>query len=51
MNASKNSYYSRMTGSGSGCYDLFADKNSSKVALKKLQKKYPKFWHLSANTI
>ena len=47
----KGCYLSRMTGSGSACYGLFVNKNSSKVALKKLQKKYPKFWHLSANTI
>ncbi len=47
----KGCYLSRMTGSGSACYGLFVNKNSSKVALKKLQKKYPKFWHLSAKTI
>ena len=44
-------YYSRMTGSGSACFGLFKDKNSSLVALKKLRKKYPKFWLLTAKTI
>ena len=44
-------YYSRMTGSGSACFGLFKDKNSSLVALKKLRKKYPKFWLSHAKTI
>ena len=44
-------YYSRMTGSGSACFGLFKDKNSSLVALKKLRKKYPKFWLSTAKTI
>ena len=41
----------RMTGSGSACYGLFVNKNSSLVALKKLRKKYPKFWFSIAKTI
>ncbi len=44
-------YFSRMTGSGSVCYGLFADENCSKVALKKIRKKYPKFWFSIAKTI
>ena len=44
-------YFSRMTGSGSTCYGLFVNKNSSLVALKKLRKKYPKFWFSIAKTI
>jgi len=44
-------YFSRMTGSGSTCYGLFVNKNCSKVALKNLRKKYPKFWFSIAKTI
>ncbi len=47
----KGCYFSRMTGSGSACYGLFRDNYSSKVALKRLRKKYPKFWFSIANTI
>lgn len=43
--------FSRMTGSGSVCYGLFKNENSSKAALKKLRKKYPKFWFSIAKTI
>ena len=42
---------SRMTGSGSACFGLFIDKKCSKVALKSLKKKYPKFWFSIAKTI
>ena len=47
----KGCYFSRMTGSGSACYGLFSNKSSSKVALKRLRKKYPKFWFSIAKTI
>ena len=47
----KGCHFSRMTGSGSACYGLFVNKNSSLVALKKLRKKYPKFWFSIAKTI
>ena len=47
----KGCYFSRMTGSGSACYGLFRDKRSSKVALKRLRKKYPKFWFSIAKSI
>ncbi len=47
----KGCYLSRMTGSGSTCYGFFADKNSSKNALKYLRKKYPKFSFSIAKTI
>mgnify|MGYP001161240443 CR=1 FL=1 len=43
--------FSRMTGSGSACYGLFSNKDSSKVALKKLRKRYPKFLISLAKTI
>ncbi len=51
IDESKGCYFSRVTGSGSTCYGLFANKNSSLVALKKLRKKYPKFWFSIAKTI
>ena len=51
LSKAKGCYFSRMTGSGSACYGLFRDKHSSKVALKRLRKKYPKFWFSIAKTI
>ena len=51
INEFKGCYFSRMTGSGSTCYGMFVNKNSSLVALKKLRKKYPKFWFSIAKTI
>ena len=51
INKFKGCHFSRMTGSGSTCYGLFINKNSSLVALKKLRKKYPKFWFSIAKTI
>ncbi len=51
INEFKECHFSRMTGSGSACYGLFVNKNSSLVALKKLRKKYPKFWFSIAKTI
>ena len=47
----KGCHFSRMTGTGSACFGLFIDKKSSIVALKKLRKKYPKFWFSIAKTI
>tara|TARA_Y100001958_G_C21204729_1_gene530963 strand:- start:75 stop:914 length:840 start_codon:yes stop_codon:yes gene_type:complete len=44
-------YLARMTGSGSACFGLFSNENSSKVALKKMRKKYPKFWFSIAKTV
>ena len=44
-------YLSRMSGSGSACYGLFLNEKCSKVALKRLKKKYPKFWFSLAKTI
>jgi 4-diphosphocytidyl-2-C-methyl-D-erythritol kinase len=44
-------YFSRMTGSGSACYGLFNNKKSTKVALKIIRNKYPKFWSSVAKTI
>ena len=47
----KGCYFSRMTGSGSACYGLFLNEDSSKAALKKLRKRYPKFLISLAKTI
>ncbi len=44
-------YLSSMTGSGSVCFGLFQDEYCSKVALKSLRKRYPKFWFSIAKTI
>ena len=43
--------FSRMTGSGSALYGMFVNKKCSIVALKKLRKKYPKYWFSIAKTI
>ncbi len=51
INKFKGCHFSRMTGSGSTCYGLFDNKKSSLVALKKLRRKYPKFWFSIAKTI
>ena len=51
INEFKECHFARMTGSGSTCYGVFVNKNSSMVALKKLRKKYPKFWISIAKTI
>ena len=51
LHETKGCHFSRMTGSGSTCYGLFLNKNSSLVALKKLRRKYPKFWFSIAKTI
>ena len=47
----KGCYFSRMTGSGSVCYGLFADQNSARKAFIKLKAKYPKFWISLAKTV
>ena len=47
----KGCYASRLTGSGSGCFGLFQNQKCSKVALRVLRKKYPKFWFSIAKTI
>ena len=44
-------FLSRLTGSGSVCYGLFINEKCSIVALKRLRKKYPKFWFYIAKTI
>ncbi len=51
ISSTKGCHFSRMTGSGSACFGLYTNKNCTKVALKKLRKKYPKFWISTAKTI
>jgi 4-diphosphocytidyl-2-C-methyl-D-erythritol kinase len=51
IEAQKDCYYSRMTGSGSVCYGMFKSHNSAKIALKKIKKRFPKYWCVTAKTI
>ena len=51
METQKDCYYSRMTGSGSVCYGMFKSHNAAKTALKKIKKRFPKFWCVTAKTI
>ena len=44
-------HFARMSGSGSTCYGLFLNKSCSLAALKKLRRKYPKFWFSIAKSI
>ena len=44
-------FFSRMSGSGSVCYGVFNTERRAKVALRKIKKKYPKFWFSVAKTI
>ena len=44
-------HFARMSGSGSTCYGLFFNKSCSLAALKKLRRKYPKFWFSIAKSI
>ena len=47
----KNCQYSRLTGSGSTCFGLFLTKKSADLGLKKIKKKFPKFWCVIGKTI
>ena len=42
---------SRMTGSGSACFGLFKTHKLAKLALKKANKSYPKYWCVVTKTI
>lgn len=44
-------FFSRMSGSGSICYGVFDTEKRAKMALRKIKKKYPKFWFSVAKTI
>ena len=47
----KGCHFSRMTGSGSSCYGVFNNRKNSKLALRKLKKKFPNFLYFTAKSI
>jgi len=47
----KNCLFSRMTGSGSVCFGAFPDKNSAKLSLKAIKKKFPNYRYIIAKSI
>ena len=47
----RNCKFSRVTGSGSACFGLFLTKKSAVLGLKKIKKKFPKFWCVIGKTI
>lgn len=47
----KNCQFSRLTGSGSACFGVFLTKKSADLGLKKIKKKFPKFWCVVGKTI
>ena len=47
----KNCVFSRMTGSGSVCFGVFLDKNSAKLSLRSIQKKFPNYRCIIAKSI
>ena len=44
-------YFSRMTGSGSVCFGIFKSKKSAILGLKRIKKKFPRYWCVTAKTI
>ena len=51
MRVVKNCEFSRLTGSGSACFGVFLTKKSADLGLKKIKKKFPKFWCVVGKTI
>ena len=51
LNNQEGCIFSRMTGSGSACYGVFKSKETAKLALIKLKRKYPKYWCVITKTI
>ena len=47
----KKCQFSRVTGSGSACFGVFLTKKEADLGLKKIKKKFPKFWCVVAKTI
>ena len=47
----KNCQFSRVTGSGSACFGVFLTKKSADIGLKKIRKRFPKFWCVVGKTI
>ena len=44
-------YFSRMTGSGSVCFGIFRSKKLAILGLKRIKKKFPKYWCVLSKTI
>ena len=51
LNQIKYCQFSRITGSGSACFGLFLTKKSAELGLKKIKKKFPKYWCVIGKTI
>ena len=51
LKTQKNCLFSRMTGSGSVCFGVFADKNSAKLSLRAIKKKFPNYCYIIAKSI
>ena len=51
LRVAKNCQFSRLTGSGSACFGVFLTKNSADLGLKKIKKKFPRFWCVVGKTI
>ena len=51
LNLVKDCHFSRVTGSGSACFGLFSKKKSADLGLRKIKKKFPKFWCVVGKTI
>ena len=51
LNNQEGCIFSRMTGSGSACYGVFKSKETAKLALNNLKRKYPKYWCAITKTI
>ena len=46
-----NCQFSRLTGSGSACFGLFLTEKSAQLGLKKIKKKFPKYWCVTGKTV
>ena len=44
-------YFSRMTGSGSVCFGIFKSRKLAILGMKKIKKKFPRYWCMFAKTI
>ena len=51
LKQTNNCQFSRLTGSGSACFGVFLTKKSAELGLKKIKKKFPKYWCVVGKTI
>lgn len=51
INSLDGCHFSRMTGSGSACYGMFQSQKLAKLGIKKIKKKFPKYWATVTKTI